>query len=151
MRRTAVVLALLAALAWQSFAALASTVVTGTRADVVHGVMHWQEIPHHHGHHHEPGAAHDHDDAPPPSGGGGHGHGEAPPSHHQDDGRGVHVDASDESQDHLAMGHGCPPALVSDILTLARVPGGVLPGLAPDRGERPHFPDGLFRPPRSPA
>lgn len=148
MGRYFVILVTVFALAWQSFAAMASTIVHVGRADVVHSVMHWQAIPHHHGHHHRHDAAHDHGDAKHAHADG-HDPGDAAPVHHHDAGPGVHVDDSEESQDHLATGHGCPPALVSGILTPPLVPGGIMPGLAPARPEPPALPDGLFRPPRT--
>ncbi len=160
MRRTAVILATLVAVAWQSFAAMAATVVSGKRADVAHSVMHWQEIPHHHGHlhaaagHEHGGATHHHDDgthdhphdaAPHP-----HDHGDGAPAHSHDEApAGIHVDDSDESQAHLAAGHCCAPALVSAILTPPPVPSGIAPGALPPRPEPPPLPGGLFRPPRS--
>ncbi len=148
----AVIVATVVALAWQSFAAMAATIVPGGRAHVVHSVMHWQEIPHHHGHHHghaqggEAKSDHGHANQD-------HDHGQdaadAAPVHHDPAGAGVHVDDSDESQDHLAAGHGFPPALVSGILTPPLMPGGIRPGLAPAPAEYPPIPDGLFRPPRT--
>lgn len=150
MRRTAIILAAVVAFSWQSFAALASTIVPGGRAEVAHSVMHWQEIPHHHGHHHRHGTAHDHAGAAH-SHGDAHAPADAPPAPHVDAGPGIHVDVSDESQDHLAAGHCCPPALVNGILTPPPVPGGITPGLAPAHPEFPPLPDGFFRPPRSVA
>jgi hypothetical protein len=141
MHRTAVILATIVAFAWQPFAAMASTVLPGDRADVVHSVMHWQDIPHHHGHHHHDGeAAHDH--AAPDN------RGEAGAIHSHDDGTSLHVDDSEESLDHMAADHCCPPVLLPAILTPPFVPGGITPGLAPARPEPSPMPGGLFRPPR---
>lgn len=146
MGRPAVILLILASLAWQSVAAMALAVVPGGRAQIVHSVMHWQEIPHHHGHEHH------HDSSVDPAD---PGHdGDAGPAVHDEAGvssagLALHLDDSIESHGHLAAGHGSTPALVSGILTPPPVPVGIMPGLAPAHPERPPLPDGLFRPPRS--
>lgn len=146
MARTAVLLLTLASLAWQSFAAMAGTVVPGGREAVAHSVLHWQEIPHHHGHDHQAGPSSGLEDEDDEGDHGHPGHDETPagPS-----GNALHLDDSIESQGHLAAGHGSTPALVSGILTPPPVPGGITPGLAPALPELPPLADGLFRPPRS--
>lgn len=147
MGRIAVLLIALFSLAWPSLAAMAAAVVPDGRAHLVHGVMHWQEIPHHHGHAPHAAAGHDHGDD-------GHDHhgqdgdGEPDGSPASGGGLGVHVDDSIDSHGHLAAGAGGAPALLSGILTPPPVPGGFRPGLAPPHPALPPLPDGLFRPPR---